>query len=320
MKKGAKKDMELTRQNNEIVDEIARRIASEAPALVDLGEAQLRKIAQAVLFDELKDALRQKADAARIDYVKEKGVYLKKACRSAGTSRVYGLSLKRFEDWCLKNALSPLEISPKDADDFIYAINGEGRSSATVRLNISAVSAFFTWMERRHKSVRNPFRGTRARPKREAKKEVVIPTVEEMKTIIDWFTGSTRAAVIVMAKAGLRVGALPSLNIRDGRYACKTKGKEQKGEMSPDVLKVLRGMGQHPFELRTAGGIAESVKWGMKKLYEAGKIRARYSAHDLRHFYAVQEYRKDKDIYRLKTLLGHASIQVTENYLRGLGY
>lgn len=33
----------------------------------------------------------------------------------------------------------------------------------------------------------------------------------------------------------------------------------------------------------------------------------------------VTEYRKDRDIYRVSKMLGHASIPVTERYLKGLG-
>lgn len=49
------------------------------------------------------------------------------------------------------------------------------------------------------------------------------------------------------------------------------------------------------------------------------KLSAAYSAHHLRHLYAVTEYRKDRDLHRLSKLLGHASVNVTERYLRGLG-
>ena len=55
------------------------------------------------------------------------------------------------------------------------------------------------------------------------------------------------------------------------------------------------------------------------RLADAGRIAAPYSAHDFRHFYAVAEYRKDQDLHRVSKLLGHASIQVTETYLHGLG-
>jgi hypothetical protein len=43
------------------------------------------------------------------------------------------------------------------------------------------------------------------------------------------------------------------------------------------------------------------------------------SCHDFRHFYAVTEYQKDRDIHRVKDLLHHSSIEITDNYLRSLG-
>ena len=58
---------------------------------------------------------------------------------------------------------------------------------------------------------------------------------------------------------------------------------------------------------------------GVKKLDEAEKIRGEFSSHDFRHFYAVTEYRKDRDIKRVSKLLGHASIVVTEKYLESWG-
>jgi len=44
-------------------------------------------------------------------------------------------------------------------------------------------------------------------------------------------------------------------------------------------------------------------------LYESGK-----SAHSLRHSYAVEFYRKEKDLRALQKQLGHASIQTTQIY------
>jgi len=185
-------------------------------------------------------------------------------------------------------------------------------------LNISAASAFFTWLERRHNIIRNPFRGTRARPRRKAKKTLLIPDENDMQQTIGYFSGSTKAAVVVMAKAGLRVGALTTLTIRDGKYTCITKGKEQKGILTPEIIKVLKPLGSRPFAERTSGGIAESVKYGVNALFKKGLIKEKYSCHDFRHYFAVQEYSRDKDIYRISKLLNHGNISITQNYLRGL--
>lgn len=46
------------------------------------------------------------------------------------------------------------------------------------------------------------------------------------------------------------------------------------------------------------------------KLAESGTISAAYSAHDFRHFYAITEFRKDRDVYRVSKLLGHTAGEV----------
>ena len=74
-----------------------------------------------------------------------------------------------------------------------------------------------------------------------------------------------------------------------------------------------------PFEGLTVNAIEKRIGYLSKKLYGAGKIKAAFSCHDFRHFYAVTEYTKNKDIFRLSKLLNHAGIQVTQNYLRSLG-
>jgi integrase/recombinase XerD len=54
------------------------------------------------------------------------------------------------------------------------------------------------------------------------------------------------------------------------------------------------------------------------RLQKEGKINAAYSAHDFRHYFAVSEYQKDKDIYKLSKLLDHTNISITETYLKSL--
>ena len=77
----------------------------------------------------------------------------------------------------------------------------------------------------------------------------------------------------------------------------------------------LRG----PYAGQKTNTLERQIARAIAALHKAGKVQAAYSAHDLRHFYAVTEYKADKDIHRVSKLLGHASIQVTENYLRSLG-
>jgi integrase len=74
---------------------------------------------------------------------------------------------------------------------------------------------------------------------------------------------------------------------------------------------------RRPIEETTETKLADAIRKRTAKLAKEGYIAAAFSAHDLRHLYAATEYRKDRDIYLFSRLLGHASIQVTETYLRG---
>jgi integrase len=70
---------------------------------------------------------------------------------------------------------------------------------------------------------------------------------------------------------------------------------------------------------KPAAAIEGRIAYHIDKLYQKGIIAARYSCHDFRHFFAVHEYKKNKDIFRLSKLLNHAGIQITQTYLKSLG-
>ncbi|MDR0476095.1 MAG: site-specific integrase [Treponema sp.] len=86
-----------------------------------------------------------------------------------------------------------------------------------------------------------------------------------------------------------------------------------------DIIKAASLPLRSPFAGVLPNTLEKRISRAVEKLYKSGKVQSPYSCHDLRHFYAITEYRRDKDIHRVSRLLGHASIQVTEHYLRGLG-
>jgi len=74
-----------------------------------------------------------------------------------------------------------------------------------------------------------------------------------------------------------------------------------------------------PFAWINANAIERRINYHIGKLRKAGKIAAAYSCHDFRHYFAINEYKKDRDIVRVSKLLNHANVSITQNYLRGLG-
>lgn len=307
------------------VEDMAARIAREAPSLADLAPAQLETIARVVIGQRLARELDRKADLAGIDYAGEKETFLAQAGRtgSPNTRRAYASALARLESFAAFRGLAVLDLAPRLADDFAYTLATEGRAPASIRRDIAAASSFFAFLERRHDAIRNPFRGTKARPAKKAAKPAAYPSDAEVSRILAALDlPDVRAAAAVMAARGLRVGGLPGLSIRAGRFTTRSKGKDISGELPAKALAAIQAAGLDagkPFAGVSAARIADGIRYATKRLAGSGAIAAAYSAHDLRHCFAVREYRKDRDIYRVSKLLGHAGIQVTEIYLRGLG-
>jgi site-specific recombinase XerD len=306
------------------VHDMAMRIAREAPTLADLNVDQLEQIARMVMTQRLTTELNTAVTLAGINYQTERETFLANAgsTDSKHTRRSYRSALARLEVYAERAHISPLELTPARADDFIYSLKGEA-AAASIRRDIAACSSFFTWLERRHEGIKNPFRGTKARPAQKTEKDLVIPNAAEVKKIIDALPAYEAAAVSVMAFRGLRIGGLPGMEINGDRFKTRSKGKDISGELPGKALTAIKTADiadkRRPFAGITQEALARRIEYHIGKLHKNGKIKSAYSCHDFRHFYAVTEYRKDKDIKRVQGLLFHSGIQITDRYLRGLG-
>ena len=306
------------------VKAVVGKLAHEVPELADLDPGTLEKVARVALLDEVKGKLRKAADLERIDYPGERERFLQRASRtgSARTRDLYGRALGRLEAFCSAQGISPLELSPARADDWIADLRGQGRAPATVNVDVAAASSFWTWLERRHAELKNPFRGTKARPARKAARKLAIPTDLEIRLLESEADPILRAAIVMMSQAGLRVGALPSLSITGARWTATTKGKEQSGKVPEEAREAIQRAGlslRRPFADLTATKILLRFAYLVKKLHAAGKLQALYSVHDLRHAFAVRVYESTHDVYQVEKALGHANVGVTETYLRSIG-
>ena len=304
--------------------EMALRIKNEAPTLASLNQDQLEQIARLVITQRLTAEFNTAVNIAGIDWKKEKDIFLDNAGheQSMHTRRGYNNALKKLELWTVNQGINPLELTATQADDYIYSLKGTGSASASIRLATAAASSFYTFLHRRHKGIENPFRGTKARPKEKAVRPLVIPSTKEVETILNELPCIWGAAVSIMAVLGLRCGALPSLCIKGDRFTCHTKGKDISGSIPEEIterIKVASLPLREPFGGRTTNSIELAISYYIKKLYNQGRIRAIYSCHDFRHFFAVTHYRKHRDIYAIQQALNHASIAITEKYLRNIG-
>jgi len=305
------------------VTNMAQMIADTAPNLSDLSQAQLEQIAKIVITQRLVKDLNKQANIQGIDYEKERDIFLSCSGKtnSKHTHRAYTAAIQSLEEYAARIKNSVLSLTPAQADDFIYSIRGT-KASASVRRDIAACSSFFTFLERRHESIRNPFRGTKARPTKKSVTELHIPSEQEVRTFVDMSQGMVSAAVAVMAYRGLRIGALPSIVITGNRFSAESKGKVVAGELSEDVVAHIKLVGlnaKKPFIGISEEALRLRIDRISRKLLKDGKIHHRYSCHDFRHYYATTLYSETKDIYRTSKALGHTNIAITQGYLKGIG-
>jgi site-specific recombinase XerD len=234
------------------------------------------------------------------------------------TQSSYFKAIKELERYTKKNNINILQLTPGQADDFIYSLEGSPNSK---NLIIAGVSSFYSYLERRYSVIKNPIRGTKARPEKKAVKEIEVPNETELFTILNELPELEKMAVYIMAFRGLRVGALKELKIWGNKYQSHSKGKDIFGEFPIEVITNIKGsdlFNKTPFQSLTTNALKLRIYRQTSKLHNAGKIQSAYSAHDFRHYFAVSEYQKDKDIYKLSKLLDHTNIAITETYLRSL--
>lgn len=296
----------------------------------------VKKLLQSIVIDELKADIKQKKLLLSYDFELESNNFIN-LFESEHTKEGYRYAINDFVSFCNKKHLqTPLECTPSLADEWIINQRVLNKSASTIRRNVAGVSSLFSYIERNSfNKITNPFRGTRARPPRERKTQnkfysmgnidaVQLNKVDkDIYTILDNINDQElKAIIIIMYKRGLRCGAFQDMTINGDIFKTRSKGKEIKGKLNSECLQAIDNAKlKHnaPFTTWSENRLKCKFKYYTNKLYKMGVISYNYSCHDLRHAYALREYTKEHDLYKLSKLLDHASVNITQVYLSGLG-
>jgi integrase len=84
----------------------------------------------------------------------------------------------------------------------------------------------------------NPFRGARARPKRQTSAPLV-PTDEDIESLLTESKGSLHAAILCMVEHGFRIGALSTLEILGLWYKAYSNGKQLECKLSTQTIEAI---------------------------------------------------------------------------------
>ncbi|MEI0525111.1 site-specific integrase [Brachyspira murdochii] len=303
----SKKYKELILQNNNII-----------------SQEQAELLYKQANYLNILDYMKEEQLIKQIDYETEKENFFKQCSKTKSnhTKRQYKNGLNKLEEYCKMNNKNILFIKAREADDFITEVNSSELSNLSIRALVSSCSSFFSFLERRYPFMKNPFRGTKTRPPVKNKKRLEVPTKKEIELIIkDISDPLIKVAIIFIMECGVRVGALSKLEIRNNKYYSYSKGKEISWKVTDKVIKELKKNNlsfNNPFKNKSSEVIRNIFYRSSKRLYEQGKIKAAYSIHDVRHYFAVTLYKQTKDIELIRQALNHSNIAITGIYLKSL--
>jgi site-specific recombinase XerD len=260
--------------------------------------------------------------------------YLKRRFPGRRTPVDYLSDLRQFRSVCQKVWR---EIDMHDVDQFVDQQRVSGLKSVTIRRRVATLKTFFDFMaeESGDLSWPNPVRFKRyaGRPEKRVPRDLHDDDIERVWQKIS--LSRDRAWFALMVRAGLRVGEVVDLKLKDilnkpeGEKpahirACGKGRKERIVLLSADAYAVLSvwlsERGESPLEYiflneRRKQLSANGIEWLLKRYgREAG---FHLTPHQLRHTYARQLTEAGMPITSLGKLMGHSQISTTQIYTAG---
>ncbi len=193
----------------------------------------------------------------------------------------------------------------------------------TVNNAISALNGLFKWLDRPdctvsfYPSQEPPYREDRRNLEKADFDRLLKLADARMKTMLQTFFGT-----------GIRVSELKFFtveSVRAGRVAVDNKGKSRVVFLDPGTKAVLLRYceacgitGGLIFRNHLGAALSRSYIWrGMKALArKAGVELSKVFPHNLRHLFAVERYKADRDLDALRLDMGHSLIATTQRYLK----
>jgi integrase/recombinase XerC len=275
---------------------------------------------------------------------------------SAHTRRAY-LSDVRDLQASLPEAAAPADVGPNDVRAWLASGHGEAAPS-TLGRRLAGVRAFYRFLQVEGRVALDPTGGlpTPKQPRgapsplsvddcfalADALAHLPLPTEaeaaeepkrrRERRAVL-----RDRAIVEVLYGAGLRVGELVALDVRDvelSRGEVRVLGKGRKERVVPLPIQARRALDGWLEERRRPGVLAEPLfvslrprKDGQVRRLGARDVRRMLAKrgvesavpdhvhpHRLRHSYATHLLDMGADLREIQELLGHASLSTTQKY------
>jgi len=257
--------------------------------------------------------------------------------RRETTAKQYRIALNDFAEWYRHTYGAEPEpglLTGEEAREWRgYLIGVRKYAASTVNVRLVALKGLA-----RHAGGRIETRGVRqvqqpieALTGRELGR--LVRVVESHRWGSEWLHLRNVALVAAMARAGLRVGEVVGLDLKDVELNERSgwitirqgKGlKERKVPLSLQARKALRAYldgrpewaGEPLFVSKTGGRLSSrAVQQMVKGAAQRAGIEQDVTPHTLRHTFATRFLEKGGDLATLRDILGHTNIATTSRYL-----
>ena len=209
-------------------------------------------------------------------------------------------------------------------------------SAATVHGYVRTLRAFFNWLVREGLTENNPAKDLK--PPKVVRKVVSTLSDEEIRAILNTFSISPSDArnqtlFMILLDTGLRIGELVNLKMDDVHMDegyLKVMGKGKKERIVPIGNKAQRALQRYLFRFRSkpTNPVTDNVflsvnsktltENSMKLMFARLSKRSgacRLHAHLCRHTFATRFLINGGDVFTLKQILGHSTLEMVRHYV-----
>jgi integrase/recombinase XerC len=237
------------------------------------------------------------------------------------------------------NQKSWKQCTTDDFRDYLFLIMKRGQARSYVRLQFSALRAFYKFLTERKKLRLDPLRQLQL-PKVEKKLPLVLTRqqIEELlaaplkipkeRAAPEWMPLRDVAVMELFYSSGLRLSELAALDVDDVDLyteSVRVFGKGRKERVCPIGAPALDAIQKYRSAANVHAGalfinklrnrISPNSIWLILKRYlRYTSIPISISPHKLRHSFATHMLDRGADLRSVQALLGHASLSTTQIY------
>jgi len=255
---------------------------------------------------------------------------------SPRTVKVYRQALNAFR---AHKAKPWKQCTTDDFRDYLFAIMKRGQARSYVRVQFSALRAFYKFLRDRKKVRIDPLRQLQL-PKLQKKLPLVLTRqqidellaaplkIEKERAAPEWMPLRDVAVMELFYSSGLRLSELAALDVDDVDLyteSVRVFGKGRKERVCPIGAPALDSIQKYRSAANVHSGAlfinklrkrisSRSIWLILKRYLRHTSIPISISPHKLRHSFATHMLDRGADLRSVQALLGHASLSTTQIY------